>query len=335
MRKDDPQNLLRALTVCWLMALLAACNSTGAQGLLATPTPYVHIRPYTLADHADMITAQAWSPNERFIASSGKDGTVVVWNAVNGQMIYTYHSPSAVVSSLAWSPDSKRIVSGGSDGVAQSWDATTGAHVLSHHMAFGAIYAVAWSPDGHAIASGAAVVEVWNAASGQLMRSLSSTSVFGPTDLQWSPDSQRLAVGLDNNLGAQIWSMASGKLLASYRPPTQLRTLAWSPNGQRIASGDVSGTIQVWNAKTGARLRAYRGHTPGTGISRVGWLPDGERIVSASRDGTVHIWNATTGKQLFAYRDPSGDVEAMAVSPDGSYIVTGGIDRKERVTLLM
>jgi WD40 repeat protein len=335
MRKDYFQYLLRVLTVCWLFALLSACDSSSAHnGLPATPTPYLHIRPYTVAGHADMVTAQAWSPNERFIASAGKDGVVIVWNALNGQTVSLYHSPSAVVTSLAWSPDSTRLVSGGSDGVAQTWDATTGSSVLSHHMAFGAVYAVAWSPNGQFIAAGAAVVDIWNARTGRLIRSLSSTNVFGPTDLQWSPDSQRLAVGLDNNLGAQIWSLTSSKMLLSYRPPSQLRTLAWSPDGQFIVSGDVNGTIQVWNARNGTRVTTYKGHTHGTGISRVCWMPDGQRIISSSRDGTVQIWRATTGQKLFTYRDPSGDIEAMAVSPDGSYIVTGGIDHKERVALL-
>lgn len=335
MRKHHAWRLLQALTVCSLLAFLVACESAGANnGLGATPTPYFSIKPYTLTGHAEMITTQAWSPNEKLIASASEDGTVVVWNAISGQALYTYHSPSSVVTSLAWSPDSNRIVSGGSDGVAQVWDATSGGNVLNHHMAFGAVYAVAWSPDGKFIASGAVSVEIWDAATGKLVRSLSSTSVFGPTDLQWSPDSKRLAVGLDGNLGAQIWSMTTGKMLLSYRPPTQLRTLAWSPNGQFIASGDVNGTIQVWNSKSGARVTTYKGHTQGTGISGVHWLPDGQRVVSGSRDGTVQIWNATTGKKLFTYKDPSGDVEAMAVSPDGSYVVTGGIDHKERVAKL-
>lgn len=335
MRNNYLRYFLQALTACTLFVLLVACDSTGANnGPRATPTPYFSIQPYTLTGHAEVITAQAWSPNERFIASSSEDGTVVVWNAVSGQTVYTYHSPSSVVTSLAWSPDSKRIVSGGSDGVAQVWDATSGSNVVNHRMTFGAVYAVGWSPDGKYIASGATVVEIWDAATGRLVRSLSKTSVFGPTDLQWSPDGKRLAVGLDNNLGAQIWSMTSGKMLLSYHPPTQLRTLAWSPNGQFIASGDVNGTVQVWNSQSGARVTTYKGHTQGTGISGVGWLPDGQRVVSGSRDGTVQIWNATTGKKLFTYTDPSGDVEAMAISPDGSYVVTGGIDHKERVAKL-
>lgn len=335
MRMASPRYLVQMLPVCWLVALLCACASPGANnGLPPTPTPYLHLRPLTFFGHADLVTAQAWSPNERMIASAGKDGTVIVWDTLTGHVIYTYHSPSSVITSLAWSPDGTRIVSGGSDGVAETWDARAGSNVQSHHMAFGAVYAVAWSPNGRFIAGGAAVVDIWNAATGVLLRSLSSTNVFGPTDLQWSPDSQNLAVGLDNNLGAQIWSIARGKMLLSYRPPTQLRTLAWSPDGQRIASGDVSGTIQVWNARTGAHVTTYKGHTRGTGISGVRWLPDGQRVVSASRDGTVQIWNATTGARLFTYRDPSGDIEAMAVSPDGSYIVTGGIDHKERIALL-
>src|SRR5260221_11826855 len=72
-------------------------------------------------------------------------------------------------------------------------------------------------------------------------------------------------------------------------------TLAWSPDGTRIASGSDDSTVQVWDAKSGHRLLTYRDHT--AGVRALAWSPDGTRIVSGGNDNTIQVWDATTGQQ--------------------------------------
>jgi WD40 repeat protein len=65
-------------------------------------------------------------------------------------------------------------------------------------------------------------------------------------------------------------------------------SVAYSPDGQRIASGADDGTVKIWNAETGALISALSGHIDS--VVSVAFSPDGRRLVSGSFDTTVKIW---------------------------------------------
>jgi len=64
--------------------------------------------------------------------------------------------------------------------------------------------------------------------------------------------------------------------------------MAWSPDGQYIASGGVDTTVQVWKAIDGTLVLKYSGHT--AEVEGVTWSPDSKRVASASDDQTVQLW---------------------------------------------
>jgi WD40 repeat protein len=64
--------------------------------------------------------------------------------------------------------------------------------------------------------------------------------------------------------------------------------VAWSPNGEIIASGGWDWNIHLWNAETGRPLQVLAGHV--AAVNSVAWSPDGSLLASASEDGTVMIW---------------------------------------------
>ena len=105
-----------------------------------------------------------------------------------------------------------------------------------------------------------------------------------------------------------------------------IRTIAWSPDGMSVASGDDDGLVLVMDGQSGTTLTVYRYHTDG--VHSVTWSPDSTRIASASIDGSIHVWNAATGQQhlkLTLHRIPSLDprVITAAWSPDGRFIAAG------------
>src|SRR5438034_1579449 len=70
-------------------------------------------------------------------------------------------------------------------------------------------------------------------------------------------------------------------------------TVAWSPDGKRLALGYADGSVQVRNATTGKidlTVRGQIGH-----VWAVAWSPDGKRLASASWDHTVQVWDASAG----------------------------------------
>jgi len=93
----------------------------------------------------------------------------------------------------------------------------------------------------------------------------------------------------------QVWDASNGAQVYTYRghfnaPLGFVTTVAWSPDGTRIASGSYDRTVQVWDAVNGEHVYIYRRHT--ATVTTVAWSPDGTRIASGSDDRTVQVWGA-------------------------------------------
>jgi WD40 repeat protein len=101
-------------------------------------------------------------------------------------------------------------------------------------------------------------------------------------------------------------------------------SVAWSPDGQWIASASADKTVQVWDASSGSRLLTYTGHADA--VRSVAWSPDGKRIASGSDDKTMQVWDANSGSLLLA-RGHAGSVRSVAWSPDGKRIASASNDK--------
>lgn len=106
----------------------------------------------------------------------------------------------------------------------------------------------------------------------------------------WSPDKTRIASASDSIV--YIWNAATGQTLLVYHgtPGVTVMSVAWSPNGEFIASGGTDNVVQVWEATTGQIKRTYTGHTGA--IGSVAWSPDGKYLASGSEDNTIQVWQA-------------------------------------------
>jgi RNA polymerase sigma factor (sigma-70 family) len=193
--------------------------------------------------------------------------------------------------------------------------------------------------------------------------------------LAFSADGKRL-VGAGAGAGDEkpgqlkIWELPSGKVLASIRPLPSTRTVAFSPKGDVLASGEYGGAIKLRDPASGKELASLKGHAVGVnglafapdgkflasaGLDRVvklwdvagrqeaktfyghtdmvtgvAYFRNGRFIVSAGRDKTAKIWDVKTGKERHTLRGHEQFVEAVAVSPDDKLVVTSSGDNTVR-----
>jgi len=110
--------------------------------------------------------------------------------------------------------------------------------------------------------------------------------------------------------------------LRGHPPGAWVWSVAFSPDGERLASGAVEdGTVRVWDVRTGAQVMDLRGHQGG--VWGVTFSPDGRRIASTSRDGTLRTWDAGDGTELLSVQLSDGGPRPLLYTHDGAQIIFG------------
>lgn len=276
--------------------ICTALCATGAGPLLSQRVPQEGPPPLTLSGHALGVTSVAASGARHLVVSSGLDGTIRVWRPPNpSPLILRPHRGE--IYAVALSPSANQIVSAGGDSHVAVTDVATGARRL--YLTVGRTWctAVAWSPDGARLAAGCvdATAKIWDASSGKLLAELKS--VGGANGIAWAPDGSELRTSrgsFDSRSGTM-----RRRLPASMSPA---RAFAISPDGNTAATATTAKAIRL----VGAESDSVRTMNPmGFAVhTDSGWVVD---------------------------RDMQLPQTAVAFSPNGACVVSGGADRIVRI----
>jgi WD40 repeat protein/serine/threonine protein kinase len=307
----------------------------------------------TLKGHTGGVTSVAFSPDGKRLASTSGDRTVKVWDVQTGQELLSLKERD---QSVVFSPDGKRLASAAKE--VKVWDAQTGQELLTFKGHSGWVSSVVFSPDGTRLASGSyddGTVKIWDATVSQEARTFSGDT-SGFRSVSFSPDGKRLAFGTagtwdDTKEAAvdarvKILDAQTGQEVMSFKGhSTTVNSVAYSPDGTRLASASTDQTVKVWDAQTGRELLTFKGHT--APVICVAFSPDSTRLVSCSNlpsnisfgpgakdpgePGEVVVWDANSGQELLTLKGHRRFVNSVAFSPDGKRLATLSRDNTVKV----
>lgn len=290
--------------------------------------------------HAESVTALAFSPDGRFLASGSTE--IKLWRVSDGHLLRTLrkHQGTSTMWSLTFSPDGKLLASA-DQSVVRLLQVQDGSLLQTLKGKWSWANA-AFSSDGNLLATGDAQgIKIWRVQDGCLVRTLRGQP---PYFVAFSPDGQLIASASYGTI--TLWRVQDGSLLWRLKRYPWLSSLAFSPDGQLLASGDKGG-IKLWRVRDRIAVRIPTGHQ--YNVCFVAFSPDGQFLASREGNGAVKFWRIADGtlvwqrlpkggfwfqllreleqwSRLPLHPKPPLKANCLAFSPDGKLLAIGFSD---------
>jgi WD40 repeat protein len=321
-----------------------------------------------VSGHKGHVFSLTFSADNRSLASGGFDGSALVWDVRNGKVCREFIGHDAGAISLAFSPDGKTLATGdgffgnesgyeiGSESQVRLWNLETGAlrRQFTGHLT--GVVDLSFSPDGKMLASAGhdARARMWDARDGKRLYQIRGSD--GRRIVAFSADGKTLLIG---NYGGELalWNAKTGENLRELSSPDDKLQAANRIDQQRIPrnprrnvrrcvlhtrfleSGKVvsieaneSGapaTVRIWNAESGQEERSFL-LNGSNNLHAYAVSFDGATVATATPGQTndIHLWDCEKGELLITLSGHTEYVGALAFSPDGKTLASGGHDTK-------
>jgi WD40 repeat protein len=178
------------------------------------------------------------------------------------------------------------------------------------------------------------VISIWNITTEKVIRSFDTQYDVLKT-IEWSPDGSMLA-SLDRNYNVQVWDVVTGDRLYNIKLDEvfddreeylfALTSLAWSPDGTRIAIGNDY-ELTVWRFATDEVVNVPRDTSVFAIVMGVAWSPDGDQIARAGDGGSILVYDVMTFEELVEFpvvsRHPTiFGSQYLSWQPNGTLLAT-------------
>ncbi|MBN8634797.1 MAG: protein kinase [Anaerolineae bacterium] len=265
--------------------------------------------------HAGAVFTVDLSPDGQYLASAGGAGEVRLWDLATGDEVRTLEGYTKDVYGIAFSPDSARVIGAGTESTLNVWDVETG-DMLEQVPVAGVVRGLDYSPDGNTFAAALldTTVALWDAHSfAPLQTFLGHTGLA--IGITYTPDGGRFASAAQD--GVILWDVY-GRGAEAWRQAETAPVYASAAAGDQIAVATARG-VSLRNFATGELISEFNAETPLYSVAL-----QGNVIAAGGADGSVTLWDTASGEVVRTIAAHTSPVRAIAISPDGTQLVTGG-----------
>ena len=325
------------------------------------PTPYCLTPLLSFpSHHTANINAVAFHPQLPVIVSASDDKTIRLWDRNTQQLLTVLTGHRSSVRSIAFSPNDETLIASASDDKTihlWNWQAATRLAILQGHQA--SVRSITFSPDGKLLISGSwdKTIGIWQ------VETVTKVATFRGHSLQinavaLNEDATWLASGSADRT-ARLWQFQTSEIGLSAPlqfPPQEtakqsilvghtwaVTAVAFSPDGQLLATGSNDNTVKLWHVQTGELLHTLTGHS--WSVAALQFSSDSQHLFSGSWDQTIKVWQAKTGEELATLRGHTDAIHTIGVTCDftnqntdqlqqidetrqTNWVVSGGRDRQ-------
>ena len=211
------------------------------------------------------------------------------------------------------------------------------------------VNSVAYSPDGQLLVSGSSdrTIKLWRR-DGTFIRTLAipydiNHQLFDVLSVAISPDSTLIAAGVQQTIGGgqftsavHIWRISDGQLVQTFTgyavggvTNTGVSSVAFSPDGQYLASGSRDQSVKVWRMSNGNLVSSRSDHVQR--VNSVAFSRNGQWLASGSDDDTAKLYRTSDWGLVVTFTGHTNDVLSVAFSPDSKRLATGSWDDTVRL----
>jgi WD40 repeat protein len=274
----------------------------------------------------------AFSPDSKFLAGAwGRSDGLSVLELATGKTVWHIGGRAWSAKAVAFSSDGTLLAAAALDGTVSIWDRAT--RKIVRQLAQPEARSVTFLRGGKEFAACGdddREISVWSVQSGKVLH-----------QLRRRKEGACIGSNLAASPNCEILAWAEGGALFAWEPATDPRqrlvaqsdahvlAVAFSADGGVLATGDVCGTVRLWDRLTGKERLPYAAHRHN--VLSVDYSPDGKVLASGSADGTVRFWEPISGKPLQVFQRLPDTVRCLRFSPDGK--VLGGACAEQPVRL--
>lgn len=301
-----------------------------------------------LPGHRTDVRSIALSSDSKMLATAS-NGSLKVWNVKTQVCIRTFECGYALC--CAFLPGDKIIVVGTKSGELELFDVVSASLLESVKAHDGAVYGLQVHPDGRSLVSGSAdkTAKFWDfkivrepvlgtMRTTQRLQLAMKPKVIKVSDdilaLRFSPDGRYLAVALLDDTVKVFFADSLKLYLNLYGHKLPVISMDISYDSKLIATCSADKTVRIWGLDFGDCHRILLKHTDA--IMQVAFVPhnsdgNGHHFFSASKDKTIRYWDGDKFQHIQRLDGHHGEIWALAIAQDGSFIISAAHDKSIRV----